>query len=140
MRVLICPGCEALNRVPDERLKDGPRCGKCKTGLPVEPVRAVTSAELEKAVRSSPVPVLVDFWAPWCGPCRGFAPVYEQQALSEPGPMYLKLNTEEHQDAARRFRIQGIPTLIYFSGGAEKARISGALDPESLRGWIRSQG
>ena len=137
-RYLICPACPALNRIPVERVSQSPRCGKCKTPLTIDPVLEANGKTLEMAIRSCSIPVVVDFWAPWCGPCRSFAPIFRQQAENEPArALYLKVNTEEHPQAASQFGIQGIPTLIAFSGGQEKIRQSGAMNLTQLQSWLR---
>ena len=136
-RYLICPHCPALNRIPVTGVSD-PKCGKCKAPLVTDPVLSVDGATLDLSVRSCAVPVIVDFWAPWCGPCVAFAPTFKQQAEHEPARfLYLKLNTEEHPNVAQRFGIQGIPTLIAFSEGREKARQSGAMNSAQLRSWLQ---
>jgi thioredoxin 2 len=134
---VVCPECAAVNRVLLERAAAG-RCGRCKqplfTGKPLE----LTSANFLAQVEKSGVPVVVDFWAAWCGPCRMMAPHFERAAAEiEPAARLAKLNTEEAQDVAARFAIRGIPTLIIFRGGREIARQSGAMDHPTLSRWIR---
>ena len=138
-RYLLCQSCYALNRVPGERLDQSPVCGKCKKGLSLSPVLSVDRKGLEAAVRSSPLPVIVDVWAPWCGPCLRFAPIFQEYAEQHPGTaLFLKLDSEAQPDAARSLRVQSIPTLIGFRGGKEAARQSGLLSYAQLGEWMKS--
>jgi thioredoxin 2 len=139
-RFLPCQSCLALNKVAEERLQQGPVCGKCKKPLGISPVYSVDRRGLEAIVRSSPIPVVVDIWAPWCGPCLRFAPTFEEYAGQNPQQaMFLKLDSEAHQDAARSLRIQSIPTLLGFRQGKEVARQSGLLNYAQLGSWVQSK-
>ncbi|PSJ42549.1 thiol reductase thioredoxin [Zobellella taiwanensis] len=134
---LICPACGAKNRVPATRLQQEPQCGKCKTALlPAGPL-TLDGPRLERLLAHETLPLVVDFWAPWCGPCKMMAPVFEAAAGELQGRLRLaKLDTEAHPQAAARFGIRSIPTLIVFSGGQELARQSGALPAGQLRQWL----
>lgn len=138
---LTCPHCNSANRVPTERLGDGPKCGKCKQqlfqGKPLE----LNEANVDTVLVNTGIPLLVDCWAPWCGPCKSFAPVFEAAAQQlEPRLRFAKLNTENEQHIAGQWRIQSIPTLILFRDGQEAARQSGAMPLNQLKQWLLQQG
>jgi thioredoxin 2 len=120
------------------RLHDAPTCGKCKQPLFRGHPSTLTDANFDAHTVRSGIPVVVDFWAPWCGPCRSMAPAYEQAAqVLEPGIRLAKLNTEDAPATAARFNIRSIPTLVLFRNGTEIARQSGALAGPALMNWIR---
>ncbi|PSJ42435.1 thiol reductase thioredoxin [Zobellella endophytica] len=134
---LICPACGAKNRVPAARLLQAPQCGKCRAALlPGAPLE-LDGPRLDRLLAHETLPLVVDFWAPWCGPCKMMAPVFATAAGELAGRLRLaKLDTEAHQAAAARFGIRSIPTLLVFSGGKELARQSGALPAGQLRQWL----
>ena len=136
-----CPQCNVTNKVPAERMGDKPKCGKCKQVLFQGKTTELTAANYNSMLNRNDIPVLIDCWASWCGPCQQFAPVFEQAAAEfEPGIRLVKLNTEAEQGIATQLQIRSIPTLILFKQGREAARISGALPPGQLKQWLQQQG
>jgi thioredoxin 2 len=136
---ITCPSCLAVNRVPQNRLAQAPKCGRCHQ--PVLPPQTIelNNSNFLKHLTKSQLPMVVDFWAPWCGPCQAMGPAFSQAAsLLGPGVRLAKLNTQNEQAIASQYGVMSVPTMILFQNGREKNRLPGALsDPNQIAGWVR---
>lgn len=136
--LITCIHCQTKNRVPEERATEDPVCGRCGKALLSGEVVALNEASFDAVVEGSDLPVLVDFWAPWCGPCRMMAPQFEDAARRLKGrALLVKVNSDEAPRLSQRFAIRSIPTLIQFRRGQELQRLSGALQSSQIIGWMK---
>ena len=129
LTLIVCSHCDTKNKIPTERVGDKPKCGKCKAAIFTSHPIELTDANFNHHIESTSIPVVVDFWASWCGPCKAMAPMFEQAASNmEPKVRFAKVNTEVAQRTAMRFNITAIPTTIIFKDGREVARQAGAMN------------
>jgi thioredoxin 2 len=138
IRQVVCPHCTAINRIPADKPAENAKCGACHDHLFSGRAAAVSEQSFATHLRRNDIPVVVDFWADWCGPCKAMAPAYEQVARElEPHVRFLKVDTEAERQIAAQYNIRSIPTLILFRDGKVLAQRAGASDASSLREWIR---
>jgi thioredoxin 2 len=134
---VVCPRCDTTNRVPSEKLAGGGRCGACHQPLFEGRPVPLDEARLARYLEHSDIPLLIDFWAPWCGPCRAMAPAFERAARRlEPGGRLVKVNIDEEPALAQQFGVQSIPTIVLARRGREINRIAGARSESELVGWV----
>ncbi|MBO9688868.1 MAG: thioredoxin TrxC [Mitsuaria chitosanitabida] len=136
---IVCPSCGAKNRVPRERLSESPDCGRCGTALMQAKPMDLTPEVFDKFIAGTELPVVVDCWAEWCGPCRMMAPHFQQAAAMLPEVRFVKLDTEAAPQQSARYGIRSIPTLLLFLDGQEIARQAGAMPAQAIVGWVREQ-
>ena len=135
---MVCPHCGATNRIPTQRLGDDPVCGRCQQALLDGHPLVLTDASFDKVVAGSGLPVVVDFWAPWCGPCRMMAPQFEAAAAQLKGrALFVKVNSDENPQLSARYGIRSIPTLLKLQGGREVDRVAGAMPAAQVAAWAQ---
>lgn len=136
---LTCPHCGAVNRIPEARLHDAPKCGKCKKVILLSEPVVLTDDNFNAFIENNDIPVIVDFWADWCGPCKMMAPIFSQAAGElSPNVILAKANTDDAHMASLRYSVRSIPTLIKFKNGKEVERQTGAMPLQALKQWASS--
>ena len=134
---VVCPHCLKVNRIPQKESYAKANCGSCKTSLLLSKPSSVDAQSFQQFLLNSDLPLVVDFWAPWCGPCKQMAPAFEEAAVAMPlKAQFLKVNTEEHQQLGGQYNIRSIPTMVIFKNGKELERLSGALSAQRIQNWV----
>ena len=135
--IAMCPSCGGLNNIPEAKLTDNPKCGKCKNYIYTAQPINMTGVQLTRAIEKTDELLVVDFWATWCGPCQQFAPTFKQVAAQlEPKARFIKIETEAEQAISAKYSIRSIPTLAIFKNGKEVDRVSGALSATDFTNWV----
>jgi len=135
---IICPNCQATNRLPSDRLSTAPNCGKCGKPLLMASPQELTAQTVKKVIQKNEVLTVVDFWASWCQPCLMMAPQFKEAASQLPQVVFAKLQTDKYEQAAAPYNIRSLPTMVAFRGGKEVARQSGALPRDQIVQWVKS--
>jgi thioredoxin 2 len=138
-RHIVCPHCDSVNRIPLQKPADKAKCGRCHNPLFARRSFPLSTKRFAAHIQHNDIPVVVDFWAEWCGPCKAMAPAYERVAAElEPDFRFFKVNTEAEEELAARYNIRSIPTLMLFHKGSVVAQRAGAVDAQTLRSWLRA--
>lgn len=139
LKHIVCPSCDAVNRIPADKLAVNPSCGKCHKALFNKHPVTLHAGNFQKHINRNDIPVVVDFWAPWCGPCKMMAPAFEQASAElSPHVRLAKLNTEVEQSIGANLNIRSIPTMVIFKNGREITRQSGAMSAVDIQSWVRN--